>query len=417
MSLRSFYYLANIWRTPYASCEDIENLQLKKLRQVVTHAYENSPFYHEKFAKAGVNPADITSLKDITKIPFTTKKEIREAQNNIIARNIPLHNCYRETTSGSTGKKLVMYHSVDFKWFRYALFYRMYINWGMKPFKKLTYIRFSPSEPTLLDTLGIAKTFYISSFLDTDTQFKLLCGHDPHILVAHPPDLVTMARMQQELSTSLQFDFAVSNSELLTQKEREYIEEVFNCPVYEEYSSFEVGFMARNCKKKNMHIISDSVILEFVKDGEVVSPGEQGEVVVTSLFKNATPFIRYYQGDVASESKTECDCGITFPLMNVIEGRKDDFLVLPSGKKIPPTRVVPIFFNISGIKEFNVIQVSLTKVVINVVLGDSFEEREEEYLLELIKKELPGMDIDIQHVNSIERTAHGKKRAVINTVS
>lgn len=417
MSLRSFYHFAKIWRTPHVSRQDIEALQLKKLKKVITHAYTNSPFYHEKFTRAGVSPEDITCLEDITKIPFTTKEEIREAQDTIIARNISLNNCYIETTSGSTGKKLEMHHHIDFKWFRNALFYRMYIDWGMRPFKKITYIRFSALEPTLFHKLGFTKTFHISSFLDSDTQFELLCNHDPHILVSHPPDLVTMAKMQQKHNTSLEFDFAVSNSELLTQEERDFIEKIFNCPVYEEYSSFEVGFMARNCKKQNMHIISDSVLMEVVKNGEVVPPGEQGEVVVTSLFENATPFIRYYQGDMASLSPSQCDCGITFPLMNVIEGRKDDFIVLQSGKKIPPTRIVPLFFNFSGIIEFNVTQVSTTRVVINVVPGESFEKKEEKYLIKLIKNELKGMDIDIKYVDSIKRTAHGKKRAVINKVS
>ncbi|MBU7016450.1 MAG: phenylacetate--CoA ligase family protein [Theionarchaea archaeon] len=280
----------------------------------------------------------------------------------------------------------------------------------------MTYIRYEPLNLSLIERLGILKVKYISTFLDMESQFDLLLKQNPDVLVGHPPDLIDMARLALSTGVTLNLDIIGSNSEVLTLKEREFLEKTFHCPVYEEYSAVEVGFVAQNCKKKRMHIISDSVLVEIIKDGEPAAPGEKGEVVVTSLFRNATPFIRYNLGDVASLSQDECDCGMTFPVIDGIEGRKDDFIMLPSGKEIPPTRIVPLFFNLTFMKEFTAVQTSPKKVIINIVPCKTFCERDREYLLELVRNELTGMDIEIKCVESLEKTAYGKKCAVINLV-
>ncbi len=416
MPLKSYYYLAKMWRNPWKPYKEIEKLQLKNLKAVVTHAYEHSPFYHEKYRKAGLHPEHINSLEDIMKVPFTTKEELRESGNNVLARDIPPRDhCYM-TTSGSSGEKLDVIHSRDFRAVVHAIFSRIYLTWGIKPFKKMTYIRYEPLTLSLIERLGILNVKYISTFLDMESQFDLLLKQNPDVLVGHPPDLIDMARLALSTGITLNLDIVGSNSEVLTLKEREFLEKTFHCPVYEEYSAVEVGFVAQNCKKKRMHIISDSVLVEILKEGEPVAPGEKGEVVVTSLFRNATPFIRYSLGDVASLSQDECDCGMTFPVIDGIEGRKDDFIVLPSGKEIPPTRIVPLFFNLTFMKEFTAVQTSSKKVIINIVPCKTFCERDREYLLELVRNELTGMDIEIKCVKSLEKTAYGKKCAVINLV-
>jgi phenylacetate-CoA ligase len=414
MALRSLYYLGKMWKNPRISSEHIERLQLKNLKAVVTHAYRNSPFYHDKYKKANVHPQDINSLKDISKLPFTTKEEIRDAGKRILAQNIPPREYRFETTSGSTGKKLELIHSRRFIAFKTSIFYRIYLLWGMRPFKRITYIRYKPLQPDIAKRSRIIQLNYISTFMEADEQFNLLLKQKPRILVGHPPDLVDMATLACARGDSLKFDFIGSNSEILTQREREFLEETFRCPVYEEYSSIELGFMAHNCKKKNMHVISDSVILEIAKNGEIAAPGEKGEVIATSLFKSSMPFIRYRHRDVATLSDEKCDCGITFPLMYGLEGRKDDLLLLPSGKEVSPTRIVPLFFDIKTIKEFNVVQTSINKAIVNLVPYEGFDEKDEANLLNLLKTELQGMDIDIKYVDSIKKTPSGKKRAVIN---
>lgn len=413
MTLESLYYLGKMWRNPFKSQKEIEALQLKMTKAAVQYAYENTPFYHDKLKKAGVHPRDITSLRDMSKIPFTTKDEIRKAGNNAVVRNISMKECCYATTSGSTGRKLEILRFKNFEWRVHAVFYRIYLNWGMRPFKRVTYIRFKPLREDITEKWRIFTPYYISTFLDINEQFDQLVSQKPHILVGHPPDLINMGRMARSRGETLTFDFIGSNSEIITEKEKKFLEETFHCPVYEEYSSIEAGFIAQNCRKKRMHTISDSVFAEVVKDDEVAAPGERGEVVVTPLFKNATPFIRYRQEDIASFSDESCDCGINFPLINVIEGRKDDLIVLPSGKEIAPTRLVPLFFDLK-IQDFSIVQVSPDRVVIQIVPQEEFDQKEEEALLELVRDELQGLDVSIVRVGAIEKSVRGKRRAVMN---
>ncbi|MBU6996345.1 MAG: phenylacetate--CoA ligase family protein [Theionarchaea archaeon] len=425
MFLKDLYYLGNSWRNPRKPFHTVEKYQLKMLKAAVRHAYRHSAFYHEKFRRAGVGPEDITCLKDIEKLPFTTKEELLKAGTSVVARNIPPSHHRFITTSGSTGKKLRIVHSEDFLIRVAALFYRIYWDWGMRPFKSISYIRhaalndtvlYNSTEKYLFEKVGIAPSYYISTFMDTELQLESLLSQNPHVLVGHPPDLVALARAMRARGVEMNFDFIGSNSELLTQVERAFIEETFGCPVYNEYSSLEVGYIARDCRHKRMHLVSDSVMTEFIREGEPVAPGEKGEVVVTSLFEDATPFIRYAQGDVASYSDEECTCGITFPTMNVIEGRTDDFLRLPSGEEIPPTRVVPLFFQFDTIKEFNVIQTAPDTVAVKVVPTEQFTESEKQKLLQEILEALPGIHITLDYVDSIEKTPRGKKRAVTNEI-
>ncbi len=425
MFMKDFYYLGKIWRNPRKQSKEMRAFQLKKLRSVVSHAYCNSPFYHEKLRKAGISPDDICSLEDISKIPTTTKDELKRAFREAVAKNIPPGKQCTITTSGTSGKKLEIVHSRDFMSLNAAVFYRMYWSLGMRPFKRVSYIRYHPLNDTVLYTtaekyffekLRVSPPHYISTFMDVNTQLELVVRQKPHVLVGHPPDIAALARAARAAGEKLELDFIVSNSELLVKREREYIEETFHCPVYNEYSTLEVGYIAHDCRKKRMHMVEDSVLTEFLKDGESAAPGEQGDVVVTLLFENAMPFIRYNQGDVASYTEETCDCGSNFSLMNVIEGRVDDFIVLPSGKEISPTHIVPTFFDFETVREFNIIQTAPDRVIVSIVPTPQFGKKEEETLRDLIQRELPGMGIEINYVETIEKTPAGKKRAVTNLV-
>ncbi|MBU7039251.1 MAG: hypothetical protein HXS45_00470, partial [Theionarchaea archaeon] len=206
MFLKDLYYLGNSWRTPRKPFHTVEKYQLKMLKAAVRHAYRHSAFYHEKFRRAGVGPEDITCLKDIEKLPFTTKEELLKAGTSVVARNIPPSHHRFITTSGSTGKKLRIVHSEDFLAHSTALFYRIYWDWGMRPFKSISYIRYEQLEPKLIERLGITRSNHISTFTDVKSQSDLVLSQNPHVLVGHPPDLVALARAMRARGVEMNFD-------------------------------------------------------------------------------------------------------------------------------------------------------------------------------------------------------------------
>jgi phenylacetate-CoA ligase len=131
----------------------------------------------------------------------------------------------------------------------------------------------------------------------------------------------------------------MGGAEQLDAAGRKLVEKSFDAPFFDQYASEELQMIAWQCPAGDeYHVDADSLVVEFVdEDGEEVAAGERGELVCTSLFNFAMPFVRYRLGDLAVKSeKKGCSCGRVFPLLKTIEGRKDSLVTLPNGRKIPP---------------------------------------------------------------------------------
>jgi phenylacetate-CoA ligase len=173
-----------------------------------------------------------------------------------------------------------------------------------------------------------------------------------------------------------------------TAEEREYIAGVFKCPVYDEYSTEETWGIAAQCRRHNYHIFTDSVWLEFLdNNGKDAAPGEVGEIAITTTRNQAMPFIRYLVGDRGRPSNRTCGCGYRLPLMESIEGRSSDWLILPSGRPFEPERILSVIARIIKkhpllFEEFKVIQQRKDLIVLQYSRGQQFEPGPLEEMLE-----------------------------------
>jgi phenylacetate-CoA ligase len=193
---------------------------------------------------------------------------------------------------------------------------------------------------------------------------------------------------------------------------------IFGSEIFSFYGSEEFGPLAFECKEhQGYHIISDHVVMEFLKENKDVSTDERGEVVVTGLTNYEMPLIRYRIGDIATPSSGRCHCGRRFPMIKQIEGREDDFVTLPSGKKISP-RMINVIENIPGIKEYQTIQVSKERFVVELVKDNRFSERTISDIKTQIMKGCLGekVKVEVELVDKIHRERTGKRRAVISKV-
>jgi phenylacetate-CoA ligase len=151
------------------------------------------------------------------------------------------------------------------------------------------------------------------------------------------------------------------SADLIDPVSRRYMEHVFKAPYYDQYGCAEVDRTAWQCPEQvGYHMDVDSVITQFVDgEGKDVSAGERGEIVFTSLFNYAMPFIRYSVGDIGIPSDDVCSCGRSLPLMDITEGRKDSFLTLPDGRVISPRTLtvgMSMFEHYDDIDQFRIIQ-------------------------------------------------------------
>ncbi len=418
MNLRPLYYLPIVMRNQYLKLENLRKWQEKRLRLLVSHAYRNTRFYHEKFKKAHITPSDIQTLDDLKKIPIVTKEEIRASPKDVIAAGYDERTCEVHHTAGSSGAMLEVLYDRENQSYEEALTYRYHMGMGMRPWHRYFMICHDPVEMEQHKEFSpFRRMFSCPGDLPEEEKVLLAQKYDPHIIGGHPSMLYTMAKIMEEKGIKITPKLAIIGGEVALPFYREYIEKVFHCPTFNKYGAYEAKSIAWECRDHRMHIDADSVIVEFLKDGEPASPGERGEVVTTNLWNMAMPFIRYRLNDIGIPSDEVCTCGRTFPVMKVIEGKSNDFLVLPSGRIMPPASVVPHFWVMPQIKRFKIVQKRKDLLEIKIVPTGVFTKEMEEDIVRMMKEVLgEPVTIDIEKVESIPQSGRGKYRVIVSDV-
>ncbi len=424
MSLKYIYY-HKIKKHKKINPLKLEDLQNKKLKHIISHAYNNIPFYRKKFKKKGITPNDIKDTSDINKLPYITKSEIQSNKEDIIDKNIDKLKCRITTTSGSTGKPLTIYIDRNSAAINDATWIRTYLENGLHLADKIAYIRTPrnfPKKKPLLERIGLLKRKYISIEGNPKTQMSLLEEFNPNIIRSYSSALTTIATEFKDNNNSVYPRKIFTSAELVDKESRNLINSYFNSELYDNYSCNEVALIAWECREhEGYHINADNMLVEFIKDDNHVSSGERGEIVLTTLNNLAMPLIRYRIGDVGIPSQETCPCGITLPLMSVVEGRKDDLLYTVDGVPVSPHLIKgylkKIFGNMDIIKQFRVIQEKEDRLVLQISLeSDVFVQQSVYDKADKVIREVfgVGMGYELKFIDRIERESSGKIRTCIS---
>ena len=405
------------YRNQYNSLETLQKIQVKRLKYIAGCSYRESALYKKKFAAAQVDPEDIKTLDDIAKIPLVTKEEIKTAfPRGVVPPRFTEDNCILKTTSGSSGNVLTFYCDIEAQDYLTAVAFRDHLAQGVRPWHTFYIVLNNPEELKRSRPSLLSRTVSIPGHISPDEMVSRAMVHQPHIMGGHPSTMVAIAQViEKNRVTGITPKKILLGGEVAYPPFREYIEKIFQCETLNKYGACETHSIAWECTDHNMHIDADSVIVETVENGEPVSPGERGEIVVTNLWNRATPFIRYRLGDIGVLSDEECSCGRTLPLLHTIEGRSDDFIVLPSGDLVPPSRLIPFFFYTPEIQQYRIVQERRTSVKIEVVPQEDFTEKAEDALLQNIRAVLgESVTVDLERTDTIK--TGGKLKRVHSTV-
>lgn len=409
----------NQWRRP----DELAAMQVRALRRLIAHAYAKVPYYHDLFKSSGIVPGQIAALDDLRDLPILTKDIIlANYPDGIIASDVDWTECSARMTSGSSGKKLdvVLDHSVAELYRLMQL--RQLIDVGYKPWDKIAYVRFSPPVTSImLQKVNLFRRFFIPLEWEPAQQAAEIFRIRPQVVNAYPSVLYLLAKsIGKDDGALLGLKFLLSNSELLTAHVREYLEDVFQCKVYDDYSCLEFSAIAFECRMQNLHVAADNVIVEVLDDdGCRVPPGVPGRIVVTSLNNYSMPYIRYEIGDVGALSDKACPCGRSFPTLESIVGRCDDFLVMPSGELIDPQTVVFQIETIPEVKEFRVVQQEDQSLVVSIVPERTVEFRKirEEIGVKLDVLFNSTLRVEVIETRALDRGPTGKHRSIVSRTS
>lgn len=332
------------------SREDLQALQLERLQTLVKRVYEKIPFYKESFDKAGVNPADIKSLSDLTKLPFTVKQDMRDAYPfGLFA--VPRKDVVRvHCSSGTTGTATVVgYTQNDLD------------NWG-DCFARALYGAGCGPDSALqiaygygLFTGGLGAhyggeragcTVLPMSTGNTKRQVRLMKDFDVDCLCCTPSYALNIAEVAEEEGydpREFPIHAGILGAEPCSEATRAEIEQKMGIQVYDIYGLSEVmgPGVACECEQQHgLHVCEDQFIIEILdpKTLQPVPDGEWGEVVFTTLCKECSPLVRYRTRDISRILVGECECGRTFRRMDRIAGRTDDMMIL-RGVNVFPSQI------------------------------------------------------------------------------
>ena len=387
------YYLdtERLWRI---SPQKLRHFQDKKLRQVVKYAYK-VPVYNKKYKESNIHPNNIKGLDDLRKLPMVSKDDIRNAfPDGVIPSNANLKKLWKIKSSGSTGKPLSFYRDT-FGLFEDLLFSIrgqkfVNINW-----RKDRITSFGPHDSpdrfdfavkhAILDNLkffssSIKSYQHLSySLKDLDDKFEKINKFRPDYILGPPVDLQAIAYLKKKgLGKDIKPKVIVTSGGMLDGYVRSYIEDAFNCKVVDMYSSVEMGLAAFECEEGNYHVSSDYIYLEFLNEnGEPVSSGEPGHVILTRFFGKGTPFIRYSGlDDILTPLYETCPCGRHSQLIKRIDGKRVHQIKSPDGKYIAPvyfTRGIDAAMQslkTDKILQYQVVQEELDKIDLLIVINE-----------------------------------------------
>lgn len=420
----TYHMLARLEQSQWFTAEQIRQLQQQRLQHFIAKITERSPYYQQLFKAKGLTANDICAVADLAKLPFLTKQLISDNQHELCSE--PQHTLQRYNTGGSSGVPLIFFmgkarvsHDVAAKlratrWWGVDIGDPEVVLWG-SPIElgkqdRIKKIRDSLFRSYLLPAFEFTPA-HIKAYLKQLQQLK------PRMLFGYPSvihQLALVAQAQQLDLSHLGIKVIFVTSEMLFAHQREVIERVFSCPVANGYGARDAGFIAHQCPEGNLHISAEDIIVEIIgEDDQVVPPGETGEIVITHLQTQAFPFVRYRTGDMGQLSTESCKCGRGLPVLAKVSGRTTDFMLTTAGDKLHALSLIYVLRDLSEIRQFKIIQHSLTEVEVQLVCIESLPDALANQIVSQFKQRL-GTDcnITLQQLDTIASLPNGKHRYV-----
>ena len=337
---------------PLSSLREMQN---EKLVKQVKRVYENVEYYRKKMDEKGVKPEDIKSLDDLHLLPFLTKDDLREAYPyGLLAK--PLSDCVRiQSTSGTTGKRVVAFYTQNDLDLWESCCARALVAAGAT---KEDVVQVSYGYGLFTGGPGLnggshkvgCLTIPTSSG-NTDRQIQFMIDLQSTVLCCTPSYALYLAEAIQErgLRDKIKLKAGIFGAEAWTEEMRRDIEEKLGIKAYDIYGLTETsgpGVAFECAEQTGMHICEDHFYPEIIdpETGEVLPDGEKGELVFTSLDKEAFPLLRYRTKDICVLSRKKCSCGRTLIKMSKPMGRSDDMMII-RGVNVFPSQIETVLLN------------------------------------------------------------------------
>ena len=437
--LQDFYRKTNILETLqfYKETQNwdedkLRNLQETKLKTLVNFAYKNVPYYEDLFNKIKLRPSDISTLDDLYKIPILTKKIALKNNSKLFVRNHKrIKNLRLGKTGGTTGIPLLVLKDANARSHTWASYYRWFEWMGLNYWDKKatlwgasTVLSNSVKSSIMSNSIDFLQNqITINSFSIDKSNYLKTFNHikefNPLILKGYLSSLIDLAEFIVRNDLKGISPIAISStSETLLSHNREYLEQVFGAPVYDQYGCGEVSGIAYECSAHNgLHITEEHCIVETSENKNDLS-GRSGNLVVTNLDNFAMPFLRYENGDVVALSDDKCSCGLKHKKISRIEGRTADTITLKNGTKVHGVFFTDIFYELNilsdKVQRFQVYQEKVGEIELRIEGETSLEPEKKKLLIDSLNRFFDSIIYIEQTL--IQTETNGKFKYIISNI-
>lgn len=412
--------------------EQLEEYQLKKLNELLTHAYDNVPYYTRVFDDKNLKPSDITNIEDLKLLPILTKKIIKDNLNDLKATNLPESKFEHVTTGGSTGDPMAFYYEKGVSRAQeWAFIKTLWDRVGYKFRDKCVILRGNIVknaengkywEKTFFNRWLVLSSYHMSDET-LDLFVKKIIDFNPKFIQAYPSSVTLLAKYMDnnDLEPFQNLKAVLCGSENIYNWQRELIEKVLGCRLYSWYGHSERAILAGECEfSSNYHIFPEYGIFELLNEDKDNNDKNKGIIVSTSLTNYAMPLIRYKTDDVGLLINHHCECEREYTILESVEGRLQDYIVTGNNRLVSLTALIfsQHFNAFSNIKTMQIIQKEPGLITIKIIPELSFSEDDQQELKSKMLKVVENdLDISFEFVKEISRTNRGKHKFLIQKLS
>jgi len=393
----------------------------QRLHEVVQYCAKTVPYYRKLFDRIGIAPKQIRTLEDLQQLPVLTKSQVQQAAQEILSEAVPPREILMTHTSGTTGGGLKFPTTFDAKQQQWAIWWR-YRRWH--GFDRGAWFGYFGGR-SVVPLTQVVPPFWRENrpghqvfFSGYHMSQKNLPAYAAELrrrqlpwLHGYPSLLALMAGeiLESGIDLGYQIRGITVSAENLLPQQAHLIERAFGVRPKQHYGLEEAVANISECEHGTLHVDEDFSAVEFLPNED--GPGHR--IVGTGFTNLATPLLRYDTQDVVILSDAKCPCGRPGRIVESIDGRCEDYVVLKSGARVG--RLDHVFKDLSEIREAQVYQRRAGEILIRVVRADDYTEKDEKRLLEEMRYRVgEDMEIRIEYVERVPRSPTGKLRLVVS---
>lgn len=376
--------------------KSLKLLQLRRLKKQLIIAYENTKYYHDLFDSHSFNPYDFNSLEQLYIFPIQVKDTVRKNVQNIQNKKLNVKKLNKIHTSGTTGKGLIYFETIDCDNERWAIWWRFRKNLGIDfnmwsaNFGSKTIVPISHTEaPFYRDVNALNQTMFSMFHLNLETveDYVNKINRDKIFWIhGFPSILATLANLMYEkkLSFTHEIKYVTFGAEGIKENQKNIIKKIFNVEPIGHYGLTEPVVNISICKNGKHHIDEDFSYVEFIP---IEGTTNKFKLIGTSFSNDAFFFLRYDTNDIVTvNNNSKCDCNLTGRIVEKVEGRYEDTIHLKNGSKI--WFLGDAFKDMINVKGVQVYQYKDYSIDFNIIINKIYNDKDELLLKKEIEKRI-----------------------------